>query len=102
MALNNTWTQYPYPNVTGLYDSMKYANVVTSDTFGLGILLSIFMVFFMIFKRWGDDVAFVSASFITFIFAAILRAANMVGDQWLVLLALMVGVSVFVLYRRNS
>jgi len=99
MPLNTTWTTYATPNVTGFYDMLTYGNSVTGNYFGLGLVLSLFMIFFITFRRFGNDVAFTSSSFISFILSVLLRATGLLGDIWVIVFIIMSAVSVFIMAR---
>jgi len=101
MAFNETWTAYPLPNITGLYDTITYANTVTSDMFSSGLVLTIFAILFMVFKRYGDEVAFGAASFITFTLSSILWGIGLVDEKLLIMMAIMAGASVILMWRRH-
>jgi len=86
--MNITWTAYPDVNVTGFYTALQYYNSVTSDTFVLMMLLGIYMVFILMFSRFGMKRSFMTSSFIMFVISAALRMGGLVGDPLILLFGL--------------
>lgn len=97
---NTTWNEFAQPNITGLYDVVKYANDTTGDTFAVGMLFSAFIVLFVAMRRYGGDQAFAASSFVTFALSIFLRAAGVLGDMWIVMFGMFVAVSLVVLWKR--
>lgn len=90
------WDAYAYPNVTGFYDSILYANNATGKFFGNGLVFTIWTIFFIIFRRQtrSDMVAFASASFVTLVLSSILWAVGLVDESMLLILGVLTGASV--------
>jgi hypothetical protein len=101
MAFNETWTAYPVPNVTGFYDIIVYADSVTSNMFSSGLAFSIFLVLYMVFKRYGDEVAFSAASFITLLLSTILWSVGLVDESIVMLMGVLTGAAVVMMWRRH-
>jgi hypothetical protein len=99
MAFNNTWTQYNQPNITGFYEGMSYANSVTENWFAPFILIALWVVFFITFRKWGETKSFAASSFITLIITGILRAMNLVSDMWMLIFFALSGLSLIFLFR---
>lgn len=102
MPLNVTWEPYGYVNITsGFVQALDYFNDITEGLFGIGLLFSVFMVFFFAFVKFGEDKAFLSASFITMILAGLLRATELVADQWFILFMFMTAVGALLSYLNR-
>jgi len=72
---------FNYPtNVSSMTTFFEWSNEVTSDGFGIVLVLLTFIVFYMAFARWGALRGFAVSSFITCIVAIMLRAMNLVSD----------------------
>ena len=103
MALNITWEAYPTPNVTaGMGNMTQYVNVVTEGYFGIGLLLTLWVIMFMSFRRWGDTEAFAAANFITTVLAGMLRGLNILSDMWFVIFIMLSGISLLLMIRRSG
>jgi len=95
------WEAYEYPNITGGFANVtSYANSVTSGYLGLGILLSFWIVLYLIFRRWGDMEGLVASSFISFIVAGVLAAMGLINGLWLILPMVVTAAALF-LGRRG-
>lgn len=101
MTLNNTWEQYATPNITGLFDVMEYANTVTDGLFGTGLIMTVYFVLFLVFKRYGDEVAFGAASFITLTLTTVLWGVGLVDEILVILMAILTGASILLMWRRH-
>ena len=100
--MNITWDAFPEPNITGFVQAMDYANSVTNNAFGIGIIISFWIISFLIFaKRGGEENAFIAANFITLVIAMLMRAMEAIGDQAVVILLILTGLSVLLLLRRK-
>ena len=99
MGFNITWTQYDQPNITGFYEGMKYANDVTQNWMSPFILIALWIILFMSFRRWNETRAFAASSFITFTITGIVRAMNLVSDMWVLIFLAMTGFSLIFLFR---
>ena len=96
------WSKYEYANLTegGFFKAFEYANDLTYDTFGAGILFGFFTVLFISFRQYGADKAFAAASFMTFILSVIMRAGSLVGDMFVIVFALATMVSIVVMRQQ--
>jgi len=95
MPFNVTWDQYAQANITGFYDSFAYYNSVTEDIFGAGLMMSLYVIFMLVFSRWGMKTAFSASSFIMFVLSGILRATGLIGDTFVVFFMVATGVALF-------
>lgn len=100
MAMNVTWTAYTYPNITGLYDSAVYFNLITGGWFGLSIIASTWAILFLVFMRWGVDKAAPSASFVTLLMALALRASGLISDSIIILLIILIPATILLLGKK--
>jgi len=97
MALNITWSAYPEANVTGFYDALAYYNTVTGDTFMTVMMLGLYMVFLMVFGRFGMKRSFMVSSFTMFVISGMARAGGLVGDPLLMLFGLCTAIGIILL-----
>jgi len=95
-----TWEAYETANVTNIYQMMSYANSVTDSLFGVGLTFAFFSIFFIVFRRFGDDSAFTAASFITFVLSVLMRAMGLLGDIYVIFFALATAFSIVLLMRK--
>jgi len=102
MVFNITWNAYAEPNVTGFYDIMTYANTTTENVFGMAMMMSLYIVFFIIFRKYGDDKAFLSSSFIMLVLSGILRGTSQIGDIVFMLFTLLTVTGIVIMYRSNQ
>lgn len=56
-------------NMTGIVDIFEYANSVSSNTFGVGIIIALYLIIFISLKLKGEQTSncFIVAGFITVI-----------------------------------
>ena len=95
------WTEYNYSNITGFFDTVEYANELTSGYFGLSVVVGFWFVNFIAFMRYGTSRAFAASSFMSFVLSVIMRSGEMVGDYVPVILALMTMFSVMMTYDSS-
>ena len=102
-GLNATWAEFPSPNLTaGMANLTSYANQVTEGYFGFGILITLWIILFLSFKKWGDMESITIATFLTTVIAGLLRAMNVITDQPFVALIMLTGLSMLIMWRRSS
>ena len=96
------WSEYEYLNLTegGFFKAFQYANTITYDVFGLGILFGFFLTLFISFRGYGTNKAFAAASFMTTLLAIIMRAGELVGDSVTMIFIIMSFISVLVMGRE--
>ena len=92
------WT-FPIPNVTGYVDLFTYSNEVTNNMFGLGILMIIFVVSFVVSKNLPTEKAFSMACFTTTMTSYFLAILQLVSGEIILIMTLLTALSVFFLYR---
>ena len=97
--MSNITNFFEYPtnysngtSVGGVGDWMAYTNYVLGDTFGLGIIVMIWILSFGLSMILGAKKAILFASFISFVFAVYLAAAGVLNNLivLIVLLVLMI------------
>jgi len=99
MPLNSSWNAYPYPNVTGFYDIITYANTSTDMLFSSGLVVTLWIIFFIIFRKKGEMIAFSTASFLTMTISSALWAIGLVNEVMILALAVMLGISILFVNR---
>ena len=87
---------YDIPNVTHMTDLFINANTATGGLYGLGILLTAYVIFFMTLKRNGypNDKSLVAASFSSLLICALLIVLTILPAQYVVIpiIGLLVGI----------
>jgi len=101
--------EYPPDNMTGIVDMLNHvANLVNTNStiggfFGVGILIVIAVVSFMITKTVSSEKAFVFSGFITLISAILLRFMNLISDGIMyVVVILFAGIVVWLWMSRQQ
>jgi hypothetical protein len=103
MTFNITWEAYPSPNMTGGFANItSYANTTTDGLFGTGLLISLYMILFLSFRRLGDMEAFLASNFIITVLAGLFRALNLVGDLPFAVGVMLTALSLFLVFRRSQ
>ena len=86
---------YPNPqNLTGMLGMMQYANEITENTWGIGILSAIFLIILLVSYRSEKRHSFASASYITAILAVFFRIGSLITDQQFFVFVALCGLSV--------
>jgi uncharacterized membrane protein YhaH (DUF805 family) len=103
MAFNITWGAYVAPNITGGFEnSLEYVNSATAGYFGIGVLIMLWIILYMLFKRWGDMEAVTTSSFITMIVSGMFWSMSVITDVPFVVLIMITGASLLLLFRRTQ
>ena len=87
---------------TGLVNLMLNINTNLGDMFGLGILFSFFIIIFTLGLSKESNMAFSSASFLTFIISIYFARIGLVGTNWVTIFAAMALVSVIFLWNKKN
>ena len=100
---NATWDAYPDPNITaGFYNMTQYVNTVTNSYFGMMVIGALWIIFFMLFKKWGDMQSIATSSFMCLMISMLFRAMNLIGeDVVFILIGLTLG-SLLLLSRKKD
>lgn len=98
------WVAYPEPNITSGFGNLtEYGNTVTGGYLGLGILLSFWVILFLIFRsKAGDMEALMASSFISFIVSGILVAMHLISGMWVIIPMLVTAAGFFLAKRRTE
>lgn len=89
---------YNLTNITGAVTVFDYAvgvNNLTSGYFFVIVVVMIGLISFISMKNYDSSVAFMSASFITFILTAFLWTLGLVNEAWLLGVFVLFLVSLF-------
>lgn len=97
MPFNESWNATADPNITTIYSAFEYANTVTENLFGAGIIFSIFTILFVVFRRYGSFNAFAASSFITFVLSVMLRGTGLIDDMFVVIFGVMTAAAIIVM-----
>lgn len=98
-------TKFPYPseNISSVIGLMDYANSITNGFLGLGILLVISVISFLVTKNYSSDKAFGFSMFITFLVALLLRFMNLITDAiFYIVIISFAGVTIYLWYSRQQ
>ena len=103
MSWNATWEPFAEPNITaGFYNMTQYVSTVTNNYFGMVVIGALWIIFFMLFKKWGDMQSIATSSFMCLVIGMLFRAMNLVGEQMIfILIALTIG-SLLLLSRKKD
>lgn len=86
-------------NATGLYEITTAVNQVSDGYFGMFVLISMFMLTFIVHKRYNDDTATVlfTSAVLNSIIAVMLFGLNLIGNKGIAfsVLLIFVGFMVF-------
>lgn len=94
---------FPY-NLTSLNDNTNIyriatsANTLTDGLFGQLILIVLYVVLFMVFKKYDTSRAMLTTSYICAVAATFLRVMGWLSDQWMFATFIIAGIA-FVLVR---
>lgn len=101
-ASNGTWTDYALPNATDLMELAQYNNSITSDIFGLAMMLLIFLVLYGSMSSTRSPVSLQVSLFISTMLGFLLLAVELIG-MW-VPMAFLVGfvASMIFLYKGGE
>ena len=96
----------PYPsvtdqNVTGMLQLFTYANNITNNWLGAGILLAVWVISFVAMKQFRVERAMAASTFMVSIIGILLRMLGFVTDKIVILSVLALAVSVFWLFKRE-
>lgn len=92
----------PDANNKTIVDAFTYANSVTNDLLGIGLLVTIFAIFFISFINHGPERSFSYASIITFISSVFFWIMGIATPYAMIVTALMTAVSIFFLRGNGS
>lgn len=94
---------FPSPNnVTGVSSLMEYMNLVTSDIFGLMILIPLWIILFFSMLRWRPEWAFASASAMCLVLSVLMSIINMTGFRVILGFMLLTGGSAVYIWLKKS
>lgn len=102
---NGTWTAWELPNMSTnqtLLDIAKYNNSLMNDLFGLGILLSLFLIMLMIMSLYNSKVAIQSSMFITTVFGMVFAVVGLVGPTIPIIFMILTAASVALLWSDKK
>jgi hypothetical protein len=71
----------PGENMTSIFGLLSYANVLTDNFLGTGILITIAIISIIVSKGFGSDKAFGFAGFLCLIVAILLRFMSLISDM---------------------
>jgi hypothetical protein len=98
MPLNTTWTNYSNPNVTGFYEAITYINGTTDGLFVGAMMIAAWLIFLLVFSKYGMPKSFMASSFIGFVLSGILAATGSISDMFVVFFGLATGISMLLLF----
>ena len=96
---NLTLTQQ---NATGVVDIVLNINTNLGGIFGIGILFSFFIIVFSLGLAKESNLAFSTASFLTFIVSIYFARIELIGTNWVTVFAAISLISVIFLWNSKS
>ena len=102
---NGTWTAWELPNMSTnqtLLDIAKYNNSLMNDMFGIGILLSLFLILLMIMSLYNSKVAIQSSLFITSVLGMMFAVVGLIGAHISVILFIITAASIALLWSDKK
>lgn len=79
------------------FDYMTQANVLSDGVFGIGILVTFFVVMLLSFKIFEGKIAFAGASYLAACIALFLRILGLIDDWVLVLFIILAAMGTLIL-----
>ena len=99
----DTWTDYPVAAGNNTFqDIMIYANTTTDGVFGIMLLISIFIIIFVVGSKKDEDTALANSIFITTIMSYLLVAMTVVANWVAILMTFLLMAAVILIYRGGS
>ena len=99
----NTWTDYPVAAGNNTFqDLMVYANTTTDGVFGIMLLVSIFIIIFVVGSKKDEDTALANSIFVTAILSYILVAMTVVANWVAILMTFLLMAAVIMIYKGGS
>lgn len=85
-------------NITDFGDLFQWNNRVTNSMFGLGVLLIVFFVSFVLLKGFESSQAFTGCVFFTFLTAVTLRLIGILDTVWVIASGLIMGLIILLIF----
>jgi hypothetical protein len=96
---------FPYPgeNMTSVFSLFSYANALTDNFLGVGILITIAIISIIVTKGFSSDKAFGFAGFLCIIVAILLRFMSLINDAVLyITIIAFVGIVIWINSMREQ
>jgi hypothetical protein len=96
-----TYTNYTTANITGVGSALDYSKSImqtatgSSDAFGLMIIGTIFICFYLIGSRYTQERAFMYSTFMCTIVAFLMVSGNFLNPMWLIMIIMGLLVSIY-------
>ena len=100
-----TYINYTKPNAVGFSGALDYSKSVmttatgNTETFGLMLIGTVFVIFYIIGSRYTQERALVYSTFMTVVVGFLMVSGNYLGPQWLILLIIALLASVYLANR---
>ncbi len=104
-GINASNVIYDLTNVStsnNIYEFAKYTNDLTGQVFFMGVLLIGFIILFVSMKRYGNQEAFLSTSFVITILGVGFAALDFIPSYFLVILVLIFGMTFTGFFLRKN
>lgn len=89
-------------NVTNYVQMLEYANRVSEGWFGVGIILSFFIIIFVASMAYGAKRAFVSSAFLTIILALLLRIMNVINNYIFIFASVVFFIAMILMWQKDD
>lgn len=100
--VDGTWQDNPLPNATDLMELAQYNNTITSDMFGLTLVLVSFLILYIGMSYTRSPVSLQASLFISTILSFLLMAVTLVG-MWVPIVFLVAFIaSIMLLYKGGD
>lgn len=95
---------FPYPsNMTSVVGLMGFTNTLVNGNLGIGILLAVGVVSFLVSKAFSTEKALAFSMFLTLLSAILFRFMNLINDIVLYFVVIgFVGVVIWLYVSRNQ
>lgn len=89
-------------NMTSPVDLFTYSNSITSNIFGIMLLLTIFAITFITFKGYDTETAFATSVFISTLISILMVPLNIIGVGISLIMIILTGVSFMLLFFKKQ
>jgi len=95
--------EYPSENISGMFGLVQHVNNITSGTFGIVLLLIVFVLSFITTRSVSPSRSIGFSVFITFLSAILIRYMGLINDGILyIAIVLLVGCGIWIWYSKSE
>jgi hypothetical protein len=101
--LNNTWTAYNYPNITGIASIFTYDNNTTNGWFGNGLIFVLWIILLLVFSfRTEITGSLAASSLIATVLSIIIRSNSLVSDSTIMIFISMTVIGITLMFKGGN